>query len=52
MVPPKVPQEEDSTQLKGTIIIQLEKHLHRTSELNPTKYDSLVLCVTEYLAWI
>lgn len=36
----KVPQEEDTTQLKDTIIIQLEKCLHRTSELIPAKYDS------------
>lgn len=36
----KLPQEEDTTQLKDTIIIQLEKCLHRTSELIPAKYDS------------
>lgn len=36
----KVPQEEDTTQLKDTIIIQLEKCLRRTSELILAKYDS------------
>lgn len=36
----KVSQEEDITQLKDTIIIQLEKCLHRTRELIPAKYDS------------
>lgn len=40
MVRLKVHQEEDATQLKGTIIIQLEKCLHRTSELTPAKYGS------------
>lgn len=36
----KVPQDEDTTQLKDTMIIQLEKCLRRTSELIPAKYDS------------
>lgn len=40
MVRLKLPQEKDTTQLKGTIIIQLEKCLHKTSELIPAKYDS------------
>ena len=40
MVPLKAPKKEDSAQLKATIIIPLEKCLHRTSELMSTKYDS------------
>lgn len=36
----KLSQEQDSTQLKGNIIIQLEQCLHKTNELIPAKYDS------------
>lgn len=40
MVLLKLSQEDYTTQLKGTIIIQLEKCLHRTSELISAKYSS------------
>lgn len=40
MVPLKLPQEEYATQLKGSIIIQLEKCLHGTSELISAKNNS------------
>lgn len=36
----KVPQEENTTRLKGAIVIQLEKRLPGTSELIPARYDS------------